>query len=93
MGSLPTESGEGVQVVGQPPTIAAKEEMTRADLKKGDVVELKSGGPHMTIDEIKSGGRVYYLWFKGNERDSGLFDSETLKPSPEGGHGRAVSRG
>lgn len=64
-----------------------------ADWKKGDVVELKSGGPYMTIEHIKPSGRVFCLWFKGTERYSGSFDSETLKPSTEPSHSRAVSRG
>lgn len=56
-----------------------------ADFKKGDIVELKSGGPAMTIYEIDK-ECVYCMWFKENERDKGGFDPEALKLLPE--HGR-----
>lgn len=32
-------------------------------LKKGDVVQLKSGGPMMTVIEIDDAGRLYCQWF------------------------------
>ena len=34
-----------------------------ADLKPGDVVVLKSGGPRMTVEEIETNGRAKVCWF------------------------------
>jgi uncharacterized protein YodC (DUF2158 family) len=34
-----------------------------SDFKVGDVVELKSGGPNMTISELQSGGGFMCQWF------------------------------
>ncbi len=72
-------------MVDQPPPIAAKEQTTMDDFKKGSIVELKSGGPPMTIHEIDPDGRVYCLWFHGNKKDTGAFEPETLKLLPEQG--------
>ncbi len=58
-----------------------------ADWKKGDLVELKSGGPRMTVDDIQGNGRLYCYWFDGTEQKNALFSPESVKPSPEGGDG------
>lgn len=29
----------------------------------GDVVQVKSGGPYMTIENIEENGRVWCVWF------------------------------
>ncbi len=63
-----------------------------ADWKKGDLVEVKAGGPRMVIDDIHANGSVFCLWFDGKKRDSGMFAPETLKPSPEGGDDRSASQ-
>jgi uncharacterized protein YodC (DUF2158 family) len=55
--------------------------------KKGDVVELKSGGPPMTVDDVPSTqdtvGRPkgYYetKWFRGASKESGRFNEHLLK--------------
>ena len=40
------------------------------ELKIGDVVQLKSGGPTMTIKSIdKSGGSIHCQWFAGDKFD------------------------
>lgn len=54
-----------------------------ADFNKGDVVQLKSGGPLMTIDEIadyNDDGQVVALciWFENNQRQSATFGLHTL---------------
>ena len=46
-------------------------------LAKGDVVTLRSGGPDMTIGEIK-GQTVSCLWFEGARQQRAEFDSELL---------------
>jgi uncharacterized protein YodC (DUF2158 family) len=51
--------------------------------KTGDVVQLKSGGPLMTVAEV-NGDDVDCRWFVGNEEKSSSFPSEMLK-SPSAG--------
>jgi uncharacterized protein YodC (DUF2158 family) len=47
----------------------------------GDVVELKSGGPKMTVATVNDPpGKVWCQWFDGKKKDSGTFAMETLKP-------------
>ena len=50
--------------------------------KKGDVVQLKSGGPIMTV----YGGKrhlVCCVWFEHSKREKADFEPETLKLSAE----------
>ena len=59
--------------------------------ERGDVVELKSGGPKMTVvgptmrayrvntEPTPVHGSVLCQWFEGKTRRSGDFDVETLK--------------
>lgn len=51
-----------------------------SELKPGDVVELNSGGPKMTIETI--GGRemlkAHCQWFEGMEVMSGVFPLSSL---------------
>jgi len=62
------------------------------ELKIGDVVQLKSGGPTMTIESIdKSGGFIHCQWFAGDKFDkleAGYFSPDSLqlvvKPHKEG---------
>jgi uncharacterized protein YodC (DUF2158 family) len=56
------------------------------ELKVGEVVQLKSGGPQMTIDQIISGGKARWVWFEGPKRSEDVFALATLmKPdSPKG---------
>ena len=58
-----------------------------ATFKVGDLVQLKSGGPTMTVDEV-SGTRLWAVWFSaGAKRERELFAVETLfytaAPLPE----------
>lgn len=60
-------------------------------MKKGDVVQLKSGGPKMTVQEIGDwkyyhvdGGRypedqALCFWFDGNEQKKCVFQIDSLK--------------
>jgi uncharacterized protein YodC (DUF2158 family) len=61
------------------------------DIKKGDVVELKSGSPKMTVKfvDIKEedatysgvycfGGSVYCTWFEASHPKEGYFVPEQL---------------
>ena len=57
--------------------------MAEEDLKIGDTVQLKSGGPAMTIRSIEnySGGRQEALcdWFDGNDKKEGKYPLTSLK--------------
>ena len=52
--------------------------------KDGDVVQLKSGGPKMTIDKIAKYGagnpheQAKCVWFEGTKRVEGLFELHSL---------------
>lgn len=54
-------------------------------LAVGDVVELKSGGPQMTIENIGKYGmaathdQAKCVWFDGKKRVSELFELASLK--------------
>ncbi|MBB4515850.1 YodC family protein [Paraburkholderia fungorum] len=49
--------------------------------KVGDIVQLKSGGPEMTVNSVPTGGGTYYQcqWFAGKKLESGHFPSDSLK--------------
>jgi len=52
------------------------------EFKTGDLVELKSGGPVMTVNDIsEKTGEVYCVWFAGeyNKVHSTYFLPDTLK--------------
>lgn len=56
------------------------------DLKIGDVVQIKSGGPKMTIEDIgeyNSEQKAYCTWFDGNKKNSDLFKPEALRKIDE----------
>jgi uncharacterized protein YodC (DUF2158 family) len=54
------------------------------EFKIGDVVQLKSGGPKMTIENIGnyafSGTKIMAncVWFEGTKQKEGVFALETL---------------
>jgi uncharacterized protein YodC (DUF2158 family) len=51
------------------------------ELKVGDVVQLKSGGPKMTIANTKSNpAGILCVWFDDTEPKSSRFPPETLQP-------------
>jgi uncharacterized protein YodC (DUF2158 family) len=54
-------------------------EETMEQFKVGDVVQLKSGGPKMTVSELESDNRVFCIWFSGNDRKSDTFIAQALK--------------
>lgn len=51
--------------------------------EKGDIVQLKSGGPKMTVNSVGEDGKIYSVWFKGAALESGRFQPETLVHVPE----------
>ena len=54
-------------------------------LKIGDVVSLKSGGPNMTITYITEGGDLECSWFTKDGRDKDTFRADALQKSNPGG--------
>jgi uncharacterized protein YodC (DUF2158 family) len=48
------------------------------ELKAGDVVELKSGGPKMTLKHIDEFGSAYCQWFAGADIKGSSFDLPSL---------------
>lgn len=48
-------------------------------LEVGDVVQLKSGGPRMTVSEVKSSDKIGCVWFEGDDKKASYFPSETLE--------------
>lgn len=49
------------------------------DFEIGDVVELRSGGPRMTVHGLVSDGDVVCQWFESSEVHEGNFPKEVLK--------------
>ena len=49
------------------------------NFKAGDEVQLKSGGPKMTIETLDGDG-AFCIWFSGLDKKSDLFEPATLKP-------------
>lgn len=47
------------------------------NFKIGDVVQLKSGGPKMTVSAIDK-GKVFTKWFAGAKSESSYFPLEAL---------------
>ncbi len=54
---------------------------TTITFKVGDKVQLKSGGPVMTVHSLHDDGRIFCIWFsdKGNDPKSYSFQPETLQ--------------
>lgn len=49
------------------------------ELKIGDVVQLKSGGPRMTIELIVDrDGTIYCVWFEKTDKKKASFSKEML---------------
>jgi uncharacterized protein YodC (DUF2158 family) len=60
-----------------------------ADLKKGDTVRLKSGGPLMTVQNLGNYGPTgpaegaYCVWFDGKKKFESVFDAAVLEISDD----------
>jgi uncharacterized protein YodC (DUF2158 family) len=56
-----------------------------AKFKVGDIVQLKSGGPVMTVDvarPVGDGIRYRCSWFAGSKLQAGHFPEDTLHAPP-----------
>lgn len=54
--------------------------MQPSSFETGDLVQLLSGGPTMTVQTKLSGGHLRCQWFSGKKLESGTFDARTLTP-------------
>jgi uncharacterized protein YodC (DUF2158 family) len=64
-------------------------------MNPGDTVQLKSGGPVMTIarlEEMNGGTLAVCDWFVGNEQKRGSFQLTSLKPAAAPAPAVAVGR-
>ncbi len=55
---------------------------TQLTFKIGDIVQLKSGGPEMTVKSLPStsnGTQYVCQWFAGKKLEQGSFPSDSLK--------------
>ncbi len=49
-------------------------------LQQGDIAELKTGGPKMTIVSLDgSSGEALCVWFEGKNRNEEIFDVAALR--------------
>ncbi len=54
-----------------------------SDIVIGDVVQLKSGGPYMTVTEIDSDSDAHCVWFINDEQQhQNYFNVAALKKVP-----------
>jgi uncharacterized protein YodC (DUF2158 family) len=54
------------------------------EFKVGDIVQLKSGGPEMTVTVVGDHygtPTVWCVWFVGTKQEKGDFPSGALKPA------------
>jgi len=58
------------------------------EFKPGDIVQLKSGGPRMTVREVTLRGEVRTSWFAGSKHESALFPVEALTTPDESKKGK-----
>jgi uncharacterized protein YodC (DUF2158 family) len=52
------------------------------DIKVGDVVQLKSGRPDMTVSEVGMNNAVmkgWCVWFEGSDNKKGVFPITSLR--------------
>ncbi len=54
-------------------------------LKIGDIVQLKSGGPNMTVVVITSKTNVFCSWFAGAKHERANFNVDALQTPPTDG--------
>jgi uncharacterized protein YodC (DUF2158 family) len=61
-----------------------------AQFKKGDVVELKSGGLKMTVDDVTEAGMVKCIWFEKSAKYEDFFGEHLLQEYKRHGIGMTV---
>jgi uncharacterized protein YodC (DUF2158 family) len=67
--------------------MAPKSEVTMAELKAGDIVQVISGGPRMTVTQVGEDSlgttTAWCVWFEGTKKMEGTFPMTALKHSPD----------
>jgi uncharacterized protein YodC (DUF2158 family) len=59
--------------------------MQDVEIKTGDTVRLKSGGPAMAVQLVADDrSMAYCTWFEGVTLKTGAFSLKSLQPVPEG---------
>ncbi len=53
--------------------------------KVGDIVQLKSGGPKMTVVQVSSASVLYASWFAGAKNERASFHPDALILAPDEG--------
>jgi uncharacterized protein YodC (DUF2158 family) len=53
--------------------------MVNENFKIGDEVQLKTGGPSMTVEAELESGKLVCVWFEKNTPKKDVFVKETLK--------------
>lgn len=48
-------------------------------LKVGDIVQLNSGGPPMTVTQVDPDGEIAVSWFNGAQEECGTFPRQCLR--------------
>ena len=62
------------------------------DFKTGDTVNLKSGGPDMTVKGLSPDGEnVITQWFAGKKLEKGYFPPDSLELKKKGEAGAATA--
>jgi uncharacterized protein YodC (DUF2158 family) len=56
--------------------------MNNGRFNPGDVVQLNSGGPQMTVSKTLQDGDVLVQWFEGMEAKSHCFPGTSLRKVP-----------
>lgn len=59
--------------------ISSHQQSAMEDFEIGNVVQLRSGGPKMTVHGLVSDGDVVCQWFEGNAVHEESFPREALK--------------
>lgn len=50
-----------------------------SEFKSGDIVQLKSGGPKMTVDQLFGDGTMRVRWFAGSKMETAVVTTKTIE--------------
>jgi uncharacterized protein YodC (DUF2158 family) len=70
--------------LGESCSVPQRKDFDMSEIKAGDTVQIKSGGPVMTVEQIGKkhlGGDVLYawcVWFEGTKQQKGVFALTSL---------------
>lgn len=58
--------------------------MSKTTYQVGDTVQLKSGGPKMTVQDPSTSLGIKCQWFAGSKLEHGFFpESSLMRPEPD----------